>query len=46
MTIEECQKILQQDGNKYTLEESEVVLKFITMLIETQYPESAKYLRT
>jgi len=37
-------QILEQDGNKYTLEETKIITEFLELLIEVQGANLKKYL--
>jgi hypothetical protein len=38
-------EILEQDGNKYTLEETKIITEFLALLIEVQGANLKKYLQ-
>jgi len=38
-------QILEQDGNKYTLEETKIITEFLALLIEVQGANLKKYLK-
>jgi hypothetical protein len=38
-------EILEQDGNKYTLEETKIITEFLELLIEVQGANLKKYLK-
>lgn len=38
-------QILEQDGNKYTLEETKIITEFLELLIEVQGANLKKYLQ-
>ena len=38
-------QILEQDGNKYTLEETKIITEFLALLIEVQGANLKKYLQ-
>ena len=36
LSNEECKKLLEQNGNKYTIEEAEIMNKFLQLILDIQ----------
>ncbi|NDC31664.1 MAG: hypothetical protein EBZ58_12185, partial [Bacteroidetes bacterium] len=43
--LEKNKKVLEQNGNKYTLEETKIITEFLALLIEVQGANLKKYLQ-
>jgi hypothetical protein len=42
LSNEECKKLLEQNGNKYTIQEAEIMNKFLQLILDIQLDQILK----